>query len=323
MIPPTLKEKEVSDLAFVCLTHPHEDHYCGLRQVLEHPKWRVHAVWRPAALPHQLFKDWVKAILKWREKDGSARARAEASELTDLFAHVNTRADIAKARLQVDVIDPPLKRCFPKADESASPPTYEFILFAPQSGQVGIYEGEINRAMDRADPEKLYNLANAISIGLVIRYGDTCVVLSGDMTNSAWSEIESRLDGTKCSLHVVKVPHHGSKTGYTQARWRRHCSREQTVAVVFPFHRYQLPKADSRAFFASEAASVKYTVHPEPKQTLVTDDAGIGDHASILVRQEFKARQVRFATGRWSLSLSSGGVIESASAYGDATEISV
>ena len=317
-----LRENNVKELAFVCLTHPHEDHYCGLRQVLQAPDWKVRAFWRSAVLPNPLIKEWREFIIQWQQwqkENGTALEALEASELTELFQHV-ADSGLVPMRLQFDPqFDASPRLCFPSLDEP--PAGYNVYFFAPPVGQLDSYEKEVIRASARPDPTVLYNQANTISAGLVIEYGATRVVLGGDMTRPAWNEVAHRFGGPDCQVDVLKVSHHGSKTGYTEALWQKHCSPDHTVAVVFPFHRHNIPRTDSQGFFKSASASVKYTVHPEPDHSRAAAGPGIADFDSVLVQDKLQVRKEAFASGRWSLKLTSDGAPPSAEKHGDAWEM--
>jgi glyoxylase-like metal-dependent hydrolase (beta-lactamase superfamily II) len=84
-----LRERAVNRLEFVCLTHPHADHYRGLRQLLE--LFTVRQFWRFGAFSQADLRLLQKYYELWADGEGDPGERSNASELRELWREVHVR----------------------------------------------------------------------------------------------------------------------------------------------------------------------------------------------------------------------------------------
>jgi hypothetical protein len=92
---------------------------------------------------------------------------------------------------------------------------------------------------------------NLISGGLLIEYGDARIVLGGDIEEDAWQDNLAQLPSLRSQL--VKVSHHGSKTGYCDGLWSALSPGKSAIAVIAPYTKYGLPSEEGLGHIAAHA----------------------------------------------------------------------
>jgi hypothetical protein len=83
---------------------------------------------------------------------------------------------------------------------------------------------------------------NSVSIALVVSYGQTRIILGGDVERVGWHAVLTEFTPEFLSANVVKVSHHGSATGYCQDLWPMFGGRKRTLAILTPYFRHHLPE---------------------------------------------------------------------------------
>ena len=88
---PTLQfliKRGVKELEFLCLTHPHQDHYRGMSHLLEHfPK--IKYFWRSAGMSSEDLR-WLVYTLKYDALERKNKSdEKSADELLQIFSLVN------------------------------------------------------------------------------------------------------------------------------------------------------------------------------------------------------------------------------------------
>jgi hypothetical protein len=84
-----------------------------------------------------------------------------------------------------------------------------------------------------------------VSVGLLITFGETRVILGGDVERAGWNDVRAELQSEHLAAHAVKVSHHGSETGYVPGLWEDLASGRKPIAVIAPYRRFRLPKAEA------------------------------------------------------------------------------
>lgn len=266
-----LRERKVKKLLFVCLTHPHDDHYRGMSQLLTH--FQVQNFWRFAGYSDQ----------------GIAEAAAGAWQ-----EQIENEPDVDEARSSLEDLVRTLRLVAEGAAQSAivvARPNITHVLYQ-WTGQPGRPDGEIRavapsqfhreRYTTRAEAGAAELRHNDISLALIIRYGQRSVFLGGDVENDNWDAVfrENRRNRPRVALGraaVIKVCHHGSANGFHLNLWQRLCGRsKKTVAVITPYQRFGHPSRQGLDAVARFTARVYVTnrtalswLNPAPVPVLV------------------------------------------------------
>jgi beta-lactamase superfamily II metal-dependent hydrolase len=238
-----LQHREVTDLEFVCLTHPHSDHYRGILQLFD--EFQVRSFWRYGAIsPKQLFQYLKGDAGKRGYDDDRERRSKDADVFLAIMRRVQERID--RKDLEVEHLTR-MKLLYRReicSGGNPDPVPFEIHSIAPSSTHVEQYQQDLRQCLDddgrlKATFPRLRH--NDISAALLLRYGATSVTLGGDVERVGWQDL---LDSSTCpslASQAVKVSHHGSSTGYCEGLWAALSPRRLSVAVITPSARHRLP----------------------------------------------------------------------------------
>jgi Metallo-beta-lactamase superfamily len=196
--PPIEKEIRGRPVAFVCLTHPHDDHGLGLLSLLK--SGMVHQFWH-SLTEIEPFIYFVTQAPKFRSSVAYLAERIRkkrAKFLLDLWSTVKCRSieslSFDASRESVDIGEVKVHFLAPARDFLIS----EFErLHRSLSGK-----GQA------PDP-------NRFSLVLGIEYQKTLVLLGSDTPKAAWRGAYSKWQKNKLPKAViVKIPHHGASDAF-------------------------------------------------------------------------------------------------------------
>lgn len=212
-----LEELEAESLSFICLTHPHRDHYRGLSQILHHYRGRTDQF---IAFPAGEFlgsrvKDLARRYQMIADSQDDPDITMDALEFVRILKLIDTEFGMSN----IPEYAGPYNQVPVTGFDGV-----EIFCALPFKTMKGSYLEKIrNNDASIFESEEENNL----SLALVFRYRDVSVVLGGDATRENW---EKRLAMQRTrnlqAIHsiAVKMPHHGSK---------RDCTND-TLNVVFP-----------------------------------------------------------------------------------------
>jgi hypothetical protein len=230
-------------LAFVCLTHPHDDHYAGLGRLLGAFHGNINEVWTvPHITPryHGALLSWITKERTNRRKHPGRKKPAGQQEMPDVesvkglervlvgFEAARTQGKSRLTYLSHNQIlgsrtigSHPLsiKACGP-AHGDLEEALNELLLSLPGGRGSG-------------QPPRHYD-PNLTSGALLIRWGKSAVLLGGDLLcgtgpHSGWQLAGTAIDD---EVQVVNVAHHASLGAHDSALWSR---MKPALAIVTPF----------------------------------------------------------------------------------------
>jgi hypothetical protein len=252
-----LESRGVRRLHFLCLTHPHHDHYRGMSHLLE--RFDPDRVWVFGAMTHRDLFAKVAAVV---------RLKAESSNHADY--------DVENADELVRILDCIRKKC---KDDNRTPhlevrrlqllqplmelpttPSVKITSIGASGGAAMEYEATLASCFEHHGflADRVPNVNhNLISGGLLIEYGDARIVLGGDIENEAWQETMRALaPAQRLRSQLVKVSHHGSSTGYCDGLWMQFSPAKTSIAVITPYTARGLPSAEGLAHISAHAERV-------------------------------------------------------------------
>lgn len=229
-----LQKNGVKELAFLCLTHPHDDHFRGMSQVLA--SLRVRCFWRFPTLSASHLKRLAQYFLVEAKKSGVRSERENADEFASILRTartMNKRYPSERTELY-PLQDDPDARC-------------KITAIAPCGRQQDSYERLLlgcfaERRVTRQLPVAEHNL---ISIALMVEFGDCRIILGGDVEGGGWEEICNVFPPGRLGATAVKVAHHGSTNGWIEGLWSRFSADRQPIAIITPFRRFRLPQPET------------------------------------------------------------------------------
>lgn len=185
----------------------------------------------------------------------------------------------------------------------------EIIALSPSPDSVEEYRNILFRNIPelgkpvRKVPDNSHNL---LSVAMLVRAGETCVLLGSDVEIggcdfTGWRAILSHNPGLM--VNCLKVPHHGAKSAFHEEFWKSCITRDASVAMVAPFvkGRQVLPTSSDVNRMKEYCNTIGIT-NPTPlnKSNKKTDSAvsrvhaGLRSYQYISRAQKFSMLQVRF-----------------------------
>jgi len=206
--PPRALEKLYSlgadRLSFVALTHPHADHYSGLREICRQFSGRISNFY---CFPFGPFvkgrlKKLAEAYAAALNKTDSERFRRNLKEFILLMTQVNQ--DFGEEKWIE--LDGHFNDIFPEGFKGV-----DIISILPPADAKGYFM----QLLDHGSLDHVGNRSkeNDLSAAFLVRFGGAEIVLGGDGTTTNWLKLAkawSRKDWN-LSADAVKLPHHGSK----------------------------------------------------------------------------------------------------------------
>ena len=226
----------VKQLTFLCLTHPHADHYLGLDFLLREFAGRIERVWRhPGFTPRDIL---VRVLLAAKVKP-LRDLDPEANRLADGYMSVEEAMHDVTKNLQPDCY-----RLVVGPTELLNGGSYMIEALGPCSNLIDQVEGKLGKIESNkgclvfSDSEG--RICNSLSIVLRLTFGQCIVMLLGDAVDEPHAAM---IDSSRVTL--LKVAHHGSSTGLGAKLYAKgNVPRRRSVkcAVVTPYLRSNLPR---------------------------------------------------------------------------------
>jgi beta-lactamase superfamily II metal-dependent hydrolase len=192
-----LQELGADSLSFVALTHPHADHYMGMKAILEKYSGKISTFY---SFPIDKTKGYIKKL---------AERCLEVMNLTDSDS-INIKSyeliQILKLASKIDW----QPHCGPsnQIPIDGFDDAELFVLLPPARAKGKFFQDILSGKLELEN----INLNN-VSLAFLLKYKGVSVVLGGDGTYSNWIYEKKQLEriGKKLNSSAVKIPHHGSK----------------------------------------------------------------------------------------------------------------
>lgn len=240
-----LKSGEDLKVAFVCLSHFHDDHYLGFGQLikeLQNMDVVIDRLWDPG-------KSVRKAVVKQLEKSGFTEEQRKS--ILELECFYKALMPFKNNGMKFEALVKPQK-------DICSISSVDVDILAPD----GWHWDDYNDFLSSLNGED-YSKKNAVSANenlicsaIMLRYGKAKVILGGDLTCLAWNQVVENWGHTYVRANAVKVSHHGSKEGnflYSpqqkkyESLWEHVSIKNSTIAAISGGYRKDLPHLDTLA----------------------------------------------------------------------------
>jgi hypothetical protein len=255
---PTLKflrESGVDKLEFLCLTHPHDDHYRGMSQILE--TFPVEYFWYFGAQSAAHFKQLVNYLRHEAIRTGYQEAIDAGDEYTRIWSLVQVGRKAGKMRLKASRPGIPLYPIPTDLDAG-----FQIVGLAPSDNQAHDYHQAFAICFDdqgRFRERLPHSHHNRISVGLRVKFGATRIILGGDVEKPGWLDVMQEVREVDLAAHLVKVSHHGSENGYCEGLWSRFSTERKPFAVVTSYAAQNLPNGRALEHIGGYALSILFT----------------------------------------------------------------
>lgn len=220
-----LISRDVKKLAFLCITHPHADHYAGMSSIINHFQNRIEEVWL-FDLDSIRLREYLKQI---QETIETPIAHENFSELTKiarlLFSKshkITTNIQFLRGIMDLRTVGGVTIRCL-----------------APLGKQYSKYLSYIS-SPKKEDSNNIDE--NLISSIIELEYNGAKVLLGGDAPLESWEALHKKMlnDNKTLSANLVKISHHGSISAFSDKMWSN-IANEKTVAAISVGNKYGLP----------------------------------------------------------------------------------
>ncbi len=253
-----LRSRNVNSLLFVCLTHPHDDHFLGMVRLIE--EFRPKEFWRFGCLSHEHIRKLTKYYALEALDAQTDEFSRSSQELLDLFGvalkgATDRTMPVHRAQFRMTMV----------ASKEGQAIPYRIECLSPTGRQIELYERAILECVD-SDGQRARTLShsrhNDISVVLQIIYGQTKIILGGDLEAEGWSEVLRLAGDETLDASAVKVSHHGSENGYCARLWQCFAGTGKPIAVIAPAHRYKLPKNEALNHISAHSNAIYSTCPP-------------------------------------------------------------
>ena len=257
-----LRTRSVQRLEFVALTHPHEDHYQGITDLLDYLE--VAYFWWFDGVSSS---DLPRLINGLREEAGEQKTkdRSKQRSIRYLDQMFLTVIEQQKAHTLGITQMAHFSELYPRPVGGMHPRgTVQIRALAPCTNTVQRYQAKLHQCFkDEQLKQKMAALDhNQISAALLVEYGETRIILGGDVENKSWADVLSQTDHSRLKAHAVKVSHHGSNNGYCPALWPLLCADGKTIAIITPSHSHSLPNEDAVTHIRESTTQIVSTCTP-------------------------------------------------------------
>lgn len=285
---------------FVCVTHPHEDHLYGLWHLFADPAFSIDKFWRFPTDGPSLLRTY--AYLAQETPNHEIYPRLQR-ELNNLFEHTKEhRRDTERYRRWTNY-NPNVYTREIHTIETARPVLFRIASLAPSSKQLDRHSDHLAACfLDFESPREWEfdptrfdrRIHNAVSVVLLVTFGETRILLGADAEIDSWKDIMNdsrrKADGCDLQCEVVKASHHGSETGFYEPAWKEHASQHTPVTIITPYERgsSRLPGPAMLQKFAGYASEVHVTSRP----------GSIGKSSTGIRSGVLRRRKARHVAGR-------------------------
>jgi hypothetical protein len=170
---------------------------------------------------------------------------------------------------------------------------FQIWSFAPSGDQVHRYEAALLNCFTvdgRFQSQLPQSDHNAVSVGLLVEFGSTRVILGADVEGPSWDDVCRDFEPARMCADAVKVSHHGSSNGYIDGLWDTFSARKKPIAVIVPYRRFKLPSEHVIEHIRRYAARILISCSPSADSGSPAGAGGGSLKSRIALRTRFHAR---------------------------------
>ena len=254
-------------LEFVCLTHPHRDHYSGLCSVFRDQSIQVEQFWDSQTDVRTLLEHVASGILP----DDNDLAEIACQFIQDRNQEI---VDLYEIVCGINKRDPNFHMRLSEFQKLACIGGVEVWSLSPSERYCAEYVRHLANPLasgNRQDEKR----ANKISIVLCLRYAGSDILLGGDAPAGSWQRIlhVAPQRGISLSAVAVKAPHHGASETQPELWINGIKHNERELSCVISAGDPNHPSEPALSAYKDAQARVYVTGshgEPNPRTTLVS-----------------------------------------------------
>ena len=287
-------------------------------------QFEIKSFWKQSAMSQSRLQWILEAAEKDSWRAGKPEATEDAKELFSVFDLLSRKREESPQRRTPRIEDGTTMKLFSMREQSS----VKIWALAPSAKQTERYENSLSKCFDnerrfQCPPPKDRPDHNIASMALLVEFGDTKLLLGGDVLSSGWKDVLEEVDQDKLSVHFVKVSHHGSQGAYCSGLWESLSRDRKPISVITPYRGPQLPKETGITHIQKFSERVMFPcIDALHLQAVPVEKAGLAVQSHVLLRQKLKATQAGpFVTGRCGFVFDCHGRCVDESISGPAGEI--
>ena len=226
-----LKENNINEIEFLCITHPHTDHYKGIKNLIE--KIDIKNVYLYESLKNTILLFRANFAKKYNDIEliTSNKELREAIELIhnnpsiSLHSLINRTTILNENGLEIKCIAP----------------SKGFINHLDEASYELLHTSQTTITIEDNSQKKANSLINSYSGVIILKYKNIEILFAADAEKSNWEEIASYFLTENNNITVYKVSHHGSENGITELLLGNKNINENSFSIIFPFIKNFLP----------------------------------------------------------------------------------
>ena len=203
--------KQGGALSFMCLTHPHLDHYGGMLQLVNDNSIDIAEFWHPFHADLYEVVNYKSHVCQY----------GKSASISDMASYENRAAEFPRLMNWARDLPPGKERSMVAGRVMRRVENlYEIVALAPSELATSLYARRIRWAWEhRASVQPKYE--DRVSAVLLIRFGDARIILGADAMRANWQEIlrGPYFQPNADIAHCFKAAHHGSKYGFYHKMW--------------------------------------------------------------------------------------------------------
>lgn len=251
-----VEKNDIKRLEFLFLTHPHHDHYTGMVDVVKY--------FSTAGRSIGTFCDTgIDPVEVTRVLDAKKFPSKKIHDYVALMRRLHKLTDNGDVKYE-----PVHERVNPLSPVSAE----SQVSFVPIGPESGLSERMARKALEG---EKVTESLNSLSVILLLTIAQDgkklSVLLAGDAKTDGMEralkiwQFHDKNDAKTLEFDVVKVPHHGSRSGHTPLLCQAK-GKEDAVSAISVDIEYGLPKRDVLEQYLDNHWTVVATTTRRPKR---------------------------------------------------------
>lgn len=208
-----IKSRPIKEIAFIILSHPHEDHFSGLLELFHYCELngvQIMVFGHTATVHPAIVLQW--AVVDDENKKMLSRIMKEAKRLSRLGV-IQVRAPIAQGWTETLNAEFTIKALSPSGEEHD-----DYLKYWKKYNQI--------------DELKCSKLANLLSTVFVIYNDKVQIMLTADAELKSFDRINGLKDRPNGELLLCQIPHHGSVKNHRIEFWGTFKKKDDCPAVI-------------------------------------------------------------------------------------------
>lgn len=252
--------KEEFRIGFICLTHPHDDHYAGLGNLLRAYQGRVQAVWSAPKVGDRYAKALLDYVVSTRAGREPLPDNIDVGSLERLISEMTAAHEKYRSNFRHVTEGKSLfvgsAGGHPLSVTACGPADVDV-----DNAHLALVEG-VSELFTQGEHSSRFD-PNATSGALMVRWGKAGMLLGGDLLCAkgryrGWDAVAGDIHPP---VQVIKVAHHASEEAHHEVLWSR---LGASLAIVTPFKEAvgSMPPRPEQVAMLAQQAVVAITAVP-------------------------------------------------------------